>query len=352
MKWWPWGGHDPVDGGPTARWLAFRAAAVAGTLDAVDPAEASAVAAASSAYGDALASATIEADSTIAHALDPGLLGYLGRRYPSHGEASLLITVSNDVLALVPVEIERIAGDTFHTIREDGDRTLRRTVSEEEIVHIVFERSSQSRRGRAPWTRAPAATAALASLERTIAIEAAGPVFQAWSTPGDLKGDAAALMESGPLASMNKAQGGVVRVPVQTDSGVLQPLDSTRVPSTREGVFTRVAPTFSANHSLIHAQLAAVVAATCGLPPGLLSANVASAGLRESLRSFVALKVTPIAKLIELELQRKLDPALTLDVSPPPGLDIVTRSRAVHSLAAAGVAVDEALAIAGIEVPA
>lgn len=91
------------------------------------------------------------------------------------------------------------------------------------------------------------------------------------------------------------------------------------------------------------------LAASCGVPPGLLDSGSDAGAQREGFRRWMHLGLAKMARLIEGELSAKLEADITLDLSPIHAADVVGRARAVGSLVQAGVDLDEALERAGFD---
>ncbi len=88
-----------------------------------------------------------------------------------------------------------------------------------------------------------------------------------------------------------------------------------------------------------------------GVPPSLIDPAGAGGGAtRETSRWFQRSTVEPLVRVVEEQL-RKLNPAIALSTAALGGRDVVSQSRAVKTLVDAGVALDEALTLAGFEKP-
>ena len=91
------------------------------------------------------------------------------------------------------------------------------------------------------------------------------------------------------------------------------------------------------------------IAAACGVPPALLIGGD-STGLRESFRVFLHSTIQPLARLILDELRAKLDePDLSLSFERLAAGDITGRARALGQMVKAGVPLEEARRLAGLE---
>lgn len=87
-----------------------------------------------------------------------------------------------------------------------------------------------------------------------------------------------------------------------------------------------------------------------GIPPGLFDQNAASGGTRDGWRLFVNLRLAALGRLVERELQRKIEaPKLELDFRRAQQSDMMTRARAVGSLVKqAGMPLADARAVVGL----
>ena len=99
----------------------------------------------------------------------------------------------------------------------------------------------------------------------------------------------------------------------------------------------------------LHRRLSMAVCSALGVPPSLIDPAGAGGGAtRETSRWFQRSTVEPLVRLVEEQL-RKLDPSIKLSAAPLGGRDLVAQSRVVKSLTDAGVALDQALELAGFE---
>ena len=91
------------------------------------------------------------------------------------------------------------------------------------------------------------------------------------------------------------------------------------------------------------------VLAACGVPVELTETGQGTAS-REAYRRFLHSSVMPVADLVTQELREKLDsPDLRLSFDRLMASDISGKARAFQSLVAAGMDVDRAARLAGLE---
>ena len=91
------------------------------------------------------------------------------------------------------------------------------------------------------------------------------------------------------------------------------------------------------------------VLAACGVPPSLASDKAEGTAQREAWRRF-GISMQSVALTVSQELSAKLDaPGLSLSLNRMFAADLAGRSRAVGILTKAGLPLEKALALAGME---
>lgn len=91
------------------------------------------------------------------------------------------------------------------------------------------------------------------------------------------------------------------------------------------------------------------VAAAALVPPELVMGDAQGTARREALRQFLHVGVQPLARIVEEELAAKLETDVRLAFDGLQATDTASKARAVQSFTGAGVDVERALALAGIE---
>ena len=87
----------------------------------------------------------------------------------------------------------------------------------------------------------------------------------------------------------------------------------------------------------------------CGVPGALLTADADGTSQREALRRWVHCHVAPMGRIVASELADKLDlPGLQFDFAGLYGSDLVGRASAFKRMVEGGMAVSEAVALAGL----
>lgn len=113
----------------------------------------------------------------------------------------------------------------------------------------------------------------------------------------------------------------------------------------------RLGATMPASTIELAKHASAEVYSACGFSPAIFASDAAPAALREANRLALG-TVAALGKLVQAELKEKLDPELRLSWAEIRSTDIQTRTRSVKQLVDAGLTIKEAMAVAGLEVPA
>ena len=95
---------------------------------------------------------------------------------------------------------------------------------------------------------------------------------------------------------------------------------------------------------------ARAVLAACGVPVELVAASEGT-GAREAYRRFLFGSVLPLARMVERELEEKIEADVRLDFSELMAADLAGRARAFQSMVGAGMDLDRAAALAGLLEP-
>ena len=98
----------------------------------------------------------------------------------------------------------------------------------------------------------------------------------------------------------------------------------------------------------MNAQATREILAACGLPPALWDAKAATAA-REARRQALFGVIAPLGRLVEAELQAKLDGGMSLSWAELRASDIQGRARAFQSLTGGGMDAARAAGIVGFD---
>lgn len=279
-------------------------------------------------WAGALGSANVVGDPYGAVTAD--VLAQVGRELIRSGEAAYLIDVTGGTVRLLPASTFWLEGPPdparwryrLTMSGPSGSRTV--TVSPDAVVHLTWARLPSS-----PWR----GTGPLA-----LAREGAR---RAW----------AAETRLGDLASVSVRQGQILTAERGADEDDIQefvddmrdwqeantgsPFVTTRQLGTTD-IHRGMTPDAADNENA--RQALAALAASCGIPPVLISAEpTAAAGQREAYRQFVHASVSPMADTLAAEFARKLEtPDIAFEFTELRAADIAGRARAYRSLTDAG----------------
>ena len=298
----------------------------------------------------AISSATVQPDSIALRSVSPSVLALAGRALAATGNAIFGIMVDTDGVTLIPASQWSIAGDAPESewrYRLDfagpsGSRTAELPSSA--VVHCrIGVSAGEPWRGQSPLRRANVSARLAAAIESSFRREMALPVSRLVPVSGT-----AAPVQIGSYAS-NVVAGGVV----VAGAGGTDTRGSALAPG-------RVGPQPDTVSEALRSSLGTEVAAAMGVPPPLLAANSDGTAQRESWRRFWLGTVSPIGRIIEAELRRKLDDGVSVSFDALAAADEDGRSRAVARRAAAAATIakmlsedaaraDRAMRLAGIE---
>ena len=334
------------------RYLLARAGSTAADVGATAAAEV-----ASGLLSRELMAARVEGPAWAQSVLSPQLLGGIGRGLVRHGSWVGLIDVRTDgSILLTPAASWDWHGDsdpatwriTAQLSGPSGDTT--KTVHYDGVVFVSWGHRTGIQHeaiGPLDWAELSGKTGGCNS-ERVLGDELSGPIAQVVTLPVD-GGDTDSPDD--PLAALkadiSKARGRLRR------SSKLFAQDGA---PDRAGLRLRTgcqvgsrprppAPVVAAAKEAYERALAA-----CGCWPALAVSNADGTAQRESLRRYRLGTVAPLVRQLEHELNRKLEPATPIRIKLDRyALDLVGRSQSLKRLVDAGVSLQRALEIAGLE---
>ena len=105
-------------------------------------------------------------------------------------------------------------------------------------------------------------------------------------------------------------------------------------------------PVFPASLPNILDSTRSSVYAACGVPGSLFESGAAST--REAFRAFLVATLKPVTNLMAEEIDRKLETSISFDFGPLLSGDVTSKARAVKGLVDAGVKLEDALKMAGL----
>ena len=206
----------------------------------------------------------------------------------------------------------------------DGDRTVRAVVPPDALLLVELPG------GRAPWRSSGAE--ALAAIDRALAVDARKPIGLALGSglEGALDLSAVTVTLSNAWKSDFK-EGSVIVSDGKPTAAHVGP-----------------SPELQTGAANLRPDLVGTVLDSFGVPRSLFLASGVNS--RDALRLFTATTGSWLASLTERAARLVLDDSLTVSATRAnTPADVVSKARAVYSLTQAGVEVDEALRLAGLQ---
>ena len=290
-------------------------------------------------YSAAFALASVEPTGRRTAGLTPDVLGTISRRLITTGESVHLIDVDGSRVELIEASSWNLYGTArgpwrYQITTTGPSETETRWVPADAVVHVRYATSHvEPWRGLSPLTLAGTTGRLAQELERALADEAGGPVGSVIPLPQDAGGESDDPDDAAdPFAKLkhqiNRLRGklGLVETTAAGygEGRAAAPGDDWKP--------RRIGPTFTDAQIELRGAVEETVLSVCGIPPGL--ARAAGGESRESYRRWYAAGVLPLARLVESELQHKLDtPALRLTFADLAAADVHGRARAWRSLA-------------------
>ena len=342
---WPWSRPEIRSSSFTDLVLTAQSYAAAGTTSSVRALAALEVA--SGLWSRSLSTANVEPASGALAGLSPSVLSDIGAQLCRHGEALYTLSVEGGQVVLYPVASFDVQGDynprswRYQVTQSGPTSTTTRRLTADDVLHVRLSVDpGQPWRGRSPMSRCPETAALASALETRLAQEAASPVGALLGVPesSDPDGDT--------LADLRAGIAGARGAPILHETVVTGYGDKGNAP------YGDLRPVrLGANWPVAVADLrdpvSQSVTIACGIPTALVS-NSDGTAAREGFRRFLTTTIRPVARIIETELRRKLDPAAELRFSELAASDITGKARAASSLIKGGIEPERALRIAGL----
>ena len=293
--------------------------------------------------GRAFAAAEISGNPMYAAALTPACMMMLGRSLIRSGDDVYYLDTSAG-LTILPAQTHSVDGGPLpsgwrYNLSLPGPSTTHTMIVDaDDLLHIRYAVDPQTPwRGKGPIGVAADAGRLSAEVLAALADESSGP--RGSFLPGPSEDDAT----TGALKSdIRTARGGMLTVESLA-------INTTPVP-VNEWSQLRFGPTPPAGLVELLQQARVEVWAACGVSGALFEAE-SSGALRESWRVALFGLIAPLGKLVESEIQRKIDPSIEISWNELRASDLSGRARAMQSMVGGGMALADAVAISGLLSP-
>ena len=279
----------------------------------------------------------------VAGALTAPCLALIARNLIRRGEDHHRIYVRGGRLVLEPAGFAYATGDGPDPMRWAYSATLygpsnsrHEWLPATAMLHCRYSvDSSRPWLGVPPWSWAASTSQAIAAIDRFVAREASAPHGSLLGMP-----ESPQIDEDGDVRPLDafrgdlfKAKGGTLITEFSGNADPEAPTEArcSRIEHLRFGMDR-------ATLDPLRTATGRDVLAACGVPPSLLVPNSDGTAQREAYRRFLHSSLRPMARVMEGELQMKLDaPALRLDMGELHAADSEARSRSFVSFVKAGV---------------
>ena len=346
MKFWPFGTKlETRDDSYSDTLIAALLSRAQGKALAV-PTATAALEACAGVVGRGFAASEVSGPDSLTRALTPGCLELVGRSLVRRGELVLLIDTSSGSLRLIPAETHDVEGGpdpstwTYRLTLGGPSRTVTYDfVPAASVLHFRYAvDASTPWRGNSPISVAHLAGRLASETVNALANESSGPIGRLLGIPVDgadatvegLKADIknaagrVALLETGDWGNA----GGDTKVDLKTERFGAEP------PASLVQLVTIASQE---------------VYSACGLNQALWGGSQAAA-VREAWRLCLFGVLSPLGRMVESELQDKLEDTVTLSWQELRASDLSGRARAFQSMVGGGMAVADAVAVAGLMV--
>ena len=279
--------------------------------------------------------------------LDASALARIARSLLLTGNSLHSIDVDlQDGLALIPAVWWDIGGgirETSWRYRLDmaapGGRTTTRTVAGDGVIHCRMNESLvEPWRGVSPLTEAGLSAALLANLETRMSEEAKGRVGYLLPIPEGISDEGQTQLR----ADLGSLAGGV-KVVETTSAGAGSGRSNAPLNDWKP---QRLGADFPVANVELRKEVGGDVLAALGVPSALMSGEGAAS--REAWRHVLVTTLTPMGRLVETELSRKLEMPIEITFPSLATVDIAARARAYASLTGAGMDAAKAERLAGL----
>ena len=326
----------------------------AGGSDVVNPAALGALEIAAGLWSRAFASASVLCDDPrVKSAITPEVLGMVGRWLIKSGEMIFLIEFVSGEIVLSPVGSHDVRGghlerDQYYRIDVFGaSEHTTKYVGSDAVVHAKYAVDPAIPYiGVAPLDFARSTGALAAALELRLGQEAAAEVGYLMPIPQSPDGDDVDDDDNNTVSlqkDMARLKGKTMLVET-TSSGWGESKESA---PRQDYVSKRFGGMLPESNIELRNAVTETILACCGVPVELATLGTGTAS-REAFRRFLHSSCSPVAKMAEYEISKKMGAEVKLDFSQLYAADIASKSRALSSFVKSGMELDRALALSGL----
>ena len=302
--------------------------------------------AAAGTVGRGFSAAEVSGPDFLTAALTPDVLEMVGRAMVRRGEYVAMIDTSTGALAIRPASSWDVQGGyraedwTYRlTLSAPNAVTTFDDVPAQSVIHVRYAADpSRPYHGQSPIDVAYLSGQLSANTLQQLSNEAGGPVGRTMEVPRD--GGDAELNEL--IQEIKDAKGGVVTV----EGG---DWDNAGSGASMTGKTYRFGGEPPDSMVALHQEASNEIYAAVGFNPALFTAGD-SASLRESWRLALFNVIGPLSGKLQAELRLKVDAGITLSFQELRSSDLSGRARAMQSMVNGGMAVADAVAVAGLMV--
>ena len=305
-------------------------------------------------WSRSMSMAEVSGAGAFGDALTADVLAFIGRELCRCGEAVFVIETM-PTARLIPAANWDVYGGAdpaswMYRVNLDGpSRQVSRVIPADGLIHVRYAISAKRPHvGLSPLQVAADAGRLTGFTDRALGDEMSMPHGALAVMPDTAGNDDD---EVDPLAAIRddigKLAGQIAFVETTAEGGGTGRSTSPQ----SDWMIRRVGADVPAAVGLLHSQAAMSALAACGVTGALAGIQTTDgASRREALRQFLRLTIAPIARLVAVELRRKLDvPELELDFNELYAADIRTQAQAFASLVAAGLEQSVAAKVAGVD---
>ena len=272
------------------------------------------------------------------------------------GESLRLLDVRNGEIKLLEVsdwtitsEAGAVSPSAWNyklTIPAPGG-SLTRNVTNDAVIHIrLHVDPAFPWKGRNPLAACPAFADASKRLERYLETELRTPVGKIIPVPQAVADYETADGES--VSPLNDLKSGLQKLDgkIATPETLMNTGDGRGSAPARDWVPQPLQPVFPAQTPAILESTRSSVYALCGVPSALWTSGAAST--REAFRAFLVSCLVPLTNVMIEEFERKLEARVSFDFGALLSGDVTAKARATKGLVDAGVELETALTMVGL----